>query len=112
MDAIELNRSNLPRLRPPVHVPAYDVARIAPGIVHLRLGGFHRAHMARYTHALLDRDPGSRGWAIIGAGLLPGDRKMHDSLAPQDWLYALVERSGADATVTVIGSLAKAIFAG
>ena len=112
MDAVELNRSNLSRLRPPVRVPAYDVARIAPGIVHLGLGGFHRAHMARYTHDLFDRDPESRGWAIVGAGLLPGDRRMHDSLAPQDWLYTLVERSGGDATMTVIGSLATVIFAG
>jgi mannitol 2-dehydrogenase len=112
MNAVELNRANLSRLRAPVHVPAYDMARVAPGIVHLGLGGFHRAHMARYTHDLLDRDPDSSGWAIIGAGLLPGDRRMHDSLAPQDGLYTLVERSGGDATVTVIGSLAKVIFAG
>jgi len=112
MDAVELNRANLSRLRAPVHVPAYDVARVTPGIVHLGLGGFHRAHMARYTHDLLDRDPNSRGWAIIGAGLLPGDRRMHDSLTPQDGLYTLIERSGANATVTVIGSLAKVVFAG
>ncbi len=68
--------------------------------------------MARYTHDVLDRDPDSRQWAIIGAGLLPGDRRMHDSLAPQDGLYTLAERSGLDATVTVIGSLAKVMFAG
>ncbi len=111
MDVIELNRAALARLQPPIHVPAYDVAAITPGIVHLGLGGFHRAHMARYMHDLLDRDAGSRGWAIAGAGLLPGDRRMLDSLAPQDGLYTLVERSGAETTVTVIGSLAKVIFA-
>jgi len=112
MDAIELNRANLSRLRPPVQIPAYDLARVAPGIVHLGLGGFHRAHMARYTHDLLDRDPASLEWGIIGVGLLSGDRRMHDSLAPQDALYTLVERSGNDATVTVIGSLSNIVFAG
>ena len=112
MEAVELSRTALARLQPPVHVPIYDVAAINPGIVHLGLGGFHRAHMARYTHNLLECDPASHGWAIIGAGLLPGDRKMHDSLAPQDALYTLIERSGTDATVTVIGSLAKVLFAG
>ena len=76
MEAIELNRANLRRLRPPVHVPAYDPAGVGPGIV------------------------------------CPGDRRMHDSLAPQDGLYPLVERSGADSAATVIGSLAKVIFAG
>src|SRR5947209_19511168 len=93
MEPVELKRTNLSRLQPPIQVPAFDVARIAPGIVHLGLGGFHRAHMARYTHDLMDRDPDSTRWGIVGAGLLPGDRRMHDSLAPQDALYPLVERS-------------------
>ena len=94
MDAVELNRGALSRLRPPVSVPRYDVAALAAGIVHLGLGGFHRAHMARYTHDLMERQPDSREWAIAGAGLMPADRRMYDSLAPQDGLYTLVERSG------------------
>ena len=78
--------------------PAYDPAAVTPGIVHLGLGGFHRAHMARYTHDLMELDPGAREWGIVGAGLMPGDRRMIDSLAPQDGLYTLVERSGAEET--------------
>lgn len=27
----------------------YDRSRVTPGIVHLGLGAFHRAHMAAYT---------------------------------------------------------------
>ena len=37
---------------------------------------------------------------------------MIDSLGPQDRLYTLIEREGADETVRVIGSLAGLIFAG
>ena len=46
------------------------------------------------------------------AGLLPGDRRMQESLAPQDNLYTLVERSFTEETVTVVGSLAAVVFAG
>ena len=112
MTAVDLNRANLPRLRPPVRVPGYDPAAVSPGIVHIGLGNFHRAHMARYAHDLMERRPDALQWGIVGAGLLPADRRMHDSLAPQDGLYALVERSGAEEAVTVIGSLAGLVFAG
>jgi fructuronate reductase/mannitol 2-dehydrogenase len=109
---VALNRASLARLQPPVRPPGFDPARVTAGIVHLGLGGFHRAHMARYTHNLMERRPDALGWGIAGAGLLPADRRMRDSLGPQDNLYTLVERDAAGETVTVIGSLADVIFAG
>ena len=112
MTAIDLNRANLPLLRAPVHVPGYDVAAVTPGIVHLGLGGFHRAHMARYTHALMERRPDTLAFGIIGAGLRPADKAMFDSLTPQDGLYTLVERSGTEEAATVVGSLAGLAYAG
>ena len=112
MQPVSLNRANLARLRPPVRTPGFDPAKVTAGIVHLGLGGFGRAHLARYVHNLMERRPDALAWGIIGAGLMPGDRRMHDSLAPQDGLYTLVERSFADETVTVIGSLAGVVFAG
>ena len=111
-EAVELKRATLPDLPASVRRPAYDPAAVTPGIVHLGLGGFHRAHMARYTHDLLQLDPSAREWGIAGAGLMPGDRRMIDSLAPQDGLYTLVERAGGDETVSVIGSIVAVIFAG
>ncbi|HEY2068397.1 MAG TPA: mannitol dehydrogenase family protein [Rhizomicrobium sp.] len=109
---IALSRSALAGLPPGVHGPAYDVTKVTPGIVHLGLGGFHRAHMARYTHNLMDRDADALRWGITGAGLMPNDRKMRDVLKAQDGLYTLVERDGADETVTVIGALTDVLFAG
>lgn len=93
-------------------MPQYDPASVTPGIVHLGLGGFHRAHMARYTHDLMQAHPDALGWGIVGAGLLPADRRMQESLAPQDNLYTLVERSFTEETVSVVGSLAAVVFAG
>jgi mannitol-1-phosphate/altronate dehydrogenase len=112
MQPVELSRPALAHLQPPVRRPDFDPARVTAGIVHLGLGGFHRAHMARYTHDLMGRRADMLGWGIIGAGLLPADRRMRDSLKPQDNLYTLVERSVAQESVTVIGSLADVVFAG
>ena len=110
--AIPLRADTIGTLPATVDVPRYDLAQRRVGIVHLGLGGFHRAHMARYTHALMQQDPAALRWSIAGAGLLPSDRRMAESLGPQDGLYTLVERSGSSETVSVIGSIARVIYAG
>ena len=112
MPPVPLNRASLAQLPPPVQVPRFDPARVRAGIVHLGLGGFHRAHMARYTHNLMELHAEALSWGIIGAGLMPADRRMHDSLVPQDNLYTLVERAADAETVTVIGALAGVLFSG
>ena len=109
---VPLRRGVLSSLPAGIRAPGYDVSAVRPGIVHLGLGGFHRAHMARYTHELMERDPEALGWGIVGAVLLPSDRRMIESLAPQDGLYTLIEREGAEEHVRVIGSLARVVFAG
>jgi len=109
---VSLTRASLSRLQSPVLVPRFDPAHVTAGIVHLGLGGFHRAHMARYCHNLMELRADALEWGIIGAGLMPADRRMQESLAPQDNLYTLVERGGGQETVTVIGSLADVVFAG
>jgi fructuronate reductase len=68
--------------------------------VHLGVGAFHRAHIAAYVDSILKIDP---SWGIIGASLRrPGTRA---ALAPQDFLYTLVERSSSGTATRVIGSL-------
>ena len=109
---ISLTRAALRRLPPTVRPPGFDPARVQPGIVHLGLGGFHRAHMARYTHRLMERDPAALSFGIVGAGLMPDDVRMRDALAPQDNLYTLIERSGGAEEASIIGSLTEVIFAG
>jgi mannitol 2-dehydrogenase len=109
---IPLRAGTVGQLPPPVRVPRYELAQRRVGIVHLGLGGFHRAHMARYTHDLMQQDVGALSWSITGAGLLPPDKRMADSLNPQGGLYTLVERGGGSESVAVIGSIAQVIHAG
>jgi mannitol 2-dehydrogenase len=106
MEPLTLARANLGRLPDSLGRPAYDPAAIRAGIVHLGLGGFHRAHMARLTHDLMDLRPEVAEWGIVGAGLLPGDEALQRALAAQERLYTLIERDGAGEQATVIGSLA------
>jgi fructuronate reductase len=80
--------------------PAYDRAAVTPGIVHLGIGAFHRAHQAVYTDAVLAEDP---GWGIVGASLRSAETR--DALAPQDGLYTLSVRSGAGERLRVIGAV-------
>ena len=112
MNPTALSRATLRSLDPRIAVPTYDPAAVTGRIVHLGLGGFHRAHMARYTHALMNRGGDALGWGIIGAGLLPSDRRVADALHPQGGLYTLVERQGDDEHVGVIGAIPEVIFAG
>lgn len=94
-----------------IAVPAYDRRGLVGRIAHIGVGGFHRSHMARYTHDLLNAsadDPADRGaerWAITGLGLLPGDAAMAAALDAQGGLYTLIERGAGEPEVTVIGSI-------
>ena len=94
MTHARLTSARLGELSAAVAVPAYDRSAITPGIVHLGVGGFHRAHQARYVDDLLAS--GVRDWGIVGVGLMPQDVRMRDALAAQDHLYTLVEQMRAD----------------
>ncbi len=107
---IALSRAAL-NLPAGVETPGYDLGAVAPGIVHIGLGGFHRAHMARYTHDLMEYDPCACRWGIVGAGLRASDTALLDALSVQEGLYTLVERDGASETRTVIGSIVGTIDA-
>jgi fructuronate reductase len=79
---------------------AYNRSQVTPGIVHLGIGAFHRAHMAVYIDDILTDDP---GWGIVGASLKRPDTRQ--ALAPQDFLYTLALRSGFGTSTRVIGSV-------
>ncbi len=70
-------------------LPAYDRNTLTPGIVHIGLGNFHRAHMAVYLDDLFalgfDHD-----WSILGAGVREGDARMRDALLAQDCLSTVI----------------------
>jgi mannitol 2-dehydrogenase len=91
-----------------VGVPHYDRTALEPRILHLGVGGFHRAHMALYTHELAE---GGGNWAIRGIGLLDSDRQMANVLESQDHLYTLIERGSDQSRPRVVGSIVDYVLA-
>lgn len=102
---MKLDPRTLDQLPTTVARPTYDPAQLRQGIVHIGVGGFHRAHQAAYTDALMNLGE-AHDWAICGAGLRSEDRAMRDALASQGHLYTLFELGdGADTEVRVIGAI-------
>ncbi len=110
--AVKLNQANLARLSPDVRVPPYERRGLPQSIVHIGVGGFHRAHQAVYLDDLLSQPAaGTPRWGICGVGLLAQDVRMREALGPQDGLYTVVESGAAGNRARVIGSLAGYLFA-
>lgn len=91
-------------------LPRYDRRAVMPGIVHIGVGGFHRAHEAVYLDDLMAQG-GAQEWGICGVGLRPADKAMRDALVPQDCLYTIVVEDAYGAEARIIGSLVKYLFA-
>jgi len=105
-----LNGSNLRFISPNVQVPSYDRGGLTQSIVHIGVGGFHRAHQAVYLDDLLHL-PGENGWGICGIGLLRADSRMRDALRRQNCLYTVLTCSAAGEQARVIGSLLAYLYA-
>lgn len=91
-----------------VPVPGYDRRALRPRIVHVGVGGFHRAHLAVYAHELAS--DGS-DWGIAGLGLLDRDAAMAAALGAQDCLYTLIEKGAGEPSAAVIGSIVAYVHA-
>lgn len=102
-----LSAATLTRLPADVQRPAYDRAAVTPGIVHLGIGAFHRAHQAVLIDDCLGR--GETGWGIIAASLRSPETR--DLLAPQDALYTYCERDGETERLRVIGAILEVLVA-
>src|SRR6185295_6657422 len=102
-----LSNQTLARLPASVIKRGYDRAAVTPGIVHLGVGAFHRAHQAVYVDDCLAS--GETGWGIIGASLRSVDTR--DALGPQDGLYTLAVRSSSGEQLRIIGSIPSLLVA-
>ncbi len=108
--AIKLSNANLAHLGAAVRVPTYDRAQLTQAIVHIGVGGFHRAHQAVYLDDLLAL-PDTERLGECGIGLLKSDDRMRDALCGQDTLYTVVERSTAAPAARIIGSMTQFLYA-
>ncbi|MCZ7486404.1 mannitol dehydrogenase family protein [Rhizobium rhizogenes] len=102
-----LSAAALPRLPQSVATPAYDRQAVTPGIVHLGVGAFHRAHQAIFMDDCLNR--GETRWGIVAASLRSPDTR--DAIEPQDNLYTFCVRDGKSEHLRIIGSITETIVA-
>ncbi len=107
---LKLKASSLSHLPKTVRVPSYDRRELTNGIVHIGVGGFHRAHQALYLDDYFHQTP-DRHWGICGVGLLEQDKRLRDALQSQDCLYTLVERSQGGDSARIIASINRYLFA-
>lgn len=103
---LPLNDGTLGTLPPTVTRPDYDRSALTTGIVHIGVGGFHRAHQAVYLDDLAAL--GVTDWALTGVGL--NRPQMGQVLSDQDGLYLVVERASDADRARTIGAMRRYLF--
>jgi len=100
----KLSVQTLSDINADVKKPSYQKNELTPGIVHVGIGNFHRAHQASYLHRLFELGV-DRDWAIVGAGVTQYDEAMRTRLAEQDWLTTVVELDPDKLSARIIGPI-------
>ena len=104
MQNMPLNDATLQDLPEGIERPRYDRRTLTPGIVHIGVGNFHRAHQAWYVHRLMQQGR-AFDWAIVGAGVRPFDAEQRAKLTAQDHMTTLIELDPAGTSVEIVGSM-------
>lgn len=88
----------------------YNRENIKPGILHIGVGNFHRAHQEFYTGQLLE-DADQQQWGYCGAMILPSDERLYKALKEQKGEYTLTVcgRNGEDKAYR-LGALVELIW--
>lgn len=102
-----LHPDNLGAARADVMQPAYDRASVQPGIVHLGLGAFHRAHQAVYTDEAMGIAGGD--WGILGVSLR--STTVAEQLRPQGGLFSVLSEDASSRELRVIGAVQDVLVA-
>ena len=102
--ATKLSQANLPAIAQTAAIPRYDRAQLRPGILHIGVGNFHRAHQAVYLDDLFNTGA-DLDWAIVGAGVRPADEDMRQKLKAQDWLTTVVDQEADLSQARVTGAM-------
>lgn len=102
---LQLKQENLSEIGKDIPIPNYNTNNNKTGIVHIGVGGFHRAHQAYYLNQLQLLGEAS-DWSICGIGLREADNKLHDVFKKQDHLYTLlVKHPDGKIEPEIIGSI-------
>ncbi|CAA6806459.1 MAG: Multiple polyol-specific dehydrogenase (EC [uncultured Thiotrichaceae bacterium] len=101
---VRLSQKNINELPETVAVPSYDRRALTPGILHIGVGNFHRAHQAVYLERLFNKSH-DHDWGIVGAGIMPYDAEKREQLKCQDWLSTIIELDPEGYTARVCGAM-------
>lgn len=101
---MKLSASTLYAIPPTVRQPSFSLLPLPPGIVHLGVGAFHRAHQAVYTDDAIEAAGGN--WGIIGVSMRQPD--VAEALTRQDGLFT-VEQRAEQSSFRIIGCLRQAL---
>jgi len=102
--SVKLSLSALANLPSGVDKPKYARSDLTPGILHIGVGNFHRAHQAVYLDDLFNLGV-DHDWALVGAGVREADVDMRAKLEAQDYLTTVVEQEAAVSAVRVTGAM-------
>ena len=83
-----LSNDSLGHLNPDILKTKYDRALLSPGIIHIGVGNFHRAHQAVYLDEYLNNNKDLR-WGIIGVNLRQSESDNLNSLKERGGKYVL-----------------------
>jgi len=82
-----------------------DRSTLSPGIVHISVGNFHRAHQALAIDRLLKLGL-AKDWAICGAGIMADADRMASIMREPECLYTLIEKDNDGSThARAVGSI-------
>ena len=102
--SVKLSLASLAQMPTGVAVPKHRRSDLKPGILHIGVGNFHRAHQAVYLDDLFNIGA-DLDWALVGAGVRGPDVDMRAKLEAQDWLTTVVEQEAGQSTVRVTGAM-------
>ncbi len=80
---MKLSNNTLASLPENIKKPKYNRNKLSPGIVHIGVGNFHRAHQSWYLHRLFETGI-DYNWAIVGAGVREFDASQREKLMKKD----------------------------
>jgi fructuronate reductase len=97
-----LDANHLPSLdQKDIRTPSYERRTLTPGVVHLGLGAFQRAHQALVFDDLLQA--GDERWGVLGVASRSWE--LADTLSAQDGLYSIKIQSAGRKEWRVVGSV-------
>ncbi len=108
--SLRLSAASVSGIEQSIGRPTYPRQSLRAHIVHIGVGGFHRAHQAVYLDTLLGAGAGE-DWAECGMGVMTIDAAMRDALSGQDYLYTVLQRSAHAQQARVIGSMIDYVYA-